>query len=74
MKRLRTARPSALASPGLDSVGHAYYSPDLAPRDYFLFSNLEKEPRGGRFGYETRPKEAVDARFETTERSYFREA
>ncbi|GBP65691.1 Histone-lysine N-methyltransferase SETMAR [Eumeta japonica] len=46
-----TARVSrqALKDTGFSEIDHPPYSPDLAPSDYFLFSNLKKELRGRRF-------------------------
>ncbi|GBP03609.1 hypothetical protein EVAR_17339_1 [Eumeta japonica] len=40
------------------------YSPDLAPSDYFLFSNLKKELRGRRFVDDNQMKMAVESHFE----------
>ncbi|GBP24177.1 Histone-lysine N-methyltransferase SETMAR [Eumeta japonica] len=39
----------ALKDTGFSEIDHPPYSPDLAPSDYFLFSNLKKELRGRRF-------------------------
>ncbi|GBP88766.1 Histone-lysine N-methyltransferase SETMAR [Eumeta japonica] len=48
---VHTARVSrqALKDTGFSEIDHPPYSPDLAPSDYFLFSNLKKELRGRRF-------------------------
>ncbi|GBP49432.1 Histone-lysine N-methyltransferase SETMAR [Eumeta japonica] len=42
---VHTARVSrqALKDTGFSEIDHQPYSPDLAPSDYFLFSNLKKE-------------------------------
>lgn len=35
---------------GYEILPHPAYSPDLAPSDYYLFSNLKKDKRGIKFG------------------------
>jgi [histone H3]-lysine36 N-dimethyltransferase SETMAR len=34
---------------GFTELNHPAYSPDIAPTDYYLFSNLKKFPRGKNF-------------------------
>ena len=34
---------------GYELIPHPTYSPDLAPRDFFLFPNLKKDIRGPHF-------------------------
>lgn len=47
-----------LASQKLELTGHAPYSPDLAPNDFFLFPTIKAKLRGQRF---TSPEDAVEA-------------
>ena len=39
----------AVEQNGYELIPHPAYSPDLAPSDFFLFSNLKKDMRGRRF-------------------------
>ncbi|GBP15450.1 Putative uncharacterized protein FLJ37770 [Eumeta japonica] len=61
-----TARVSrqALKDTGFSEIDHPPYSPDLAPSDYFLFSNLKKELRGRTFVDDNQMKMAVESHFE----------
>ncbi|GBP45197.1 Mariner Mos1 transposase [Eumeta japonica] len=63
---VHTARVSrqALKNTGFSEIDHPPYSPDLAPSDYFLFSNLKKELRGRRFVDDNQMKMAVESHFE----------
>lgn len=66
----RVAR-QALKEIGFDEIDHPPYSPDLAPSDYFLFSNLKRELRGKRFGSDEEMKAAVQEHFEGQSKEYF---
>ncbi|GBP26468.1 Histone-lysine N-methyltransferase SETMAR [Eumeta japonica] len=70
---VHTARVSrqALKDTGLSEIDHLPYSPDLAPSDYFLFSNLKKELRGRRFVDDNQMKMAVESHFDCKEKEYF---
>ncbi|GBP13825.1 Mariner Mos1 transposase [Eumeta japonica] len=70
---VNTARISrqALKDTGFSEIEHPPYSPDLAPSDYFLFSNLKKELRGRRFVDDNQMKMAVESHFDCTEKEYF---
>ncbi|GBP21071.1 hypothetical protein EVAR_11102_1 [Eumeta japonica] len=70
---LSTRRVSrqALKDTGFSEIDHPPYSPDLAPRDYFLFSNLKKELRGRRFLDDNQMKMAVESHFDCKEKEYF---
>lgn len=70
---VHTARVSrqALKDTGFSTIDHPPYSPDLAPSDFFLFSNLKKELRGRRFADENEIKAAVESHFEGKEKEYF---
>ncbi|GBP20642.1 Histone-lysine N-methyltransferase SETMAR [Eumeta japonica] len=58
----RPGRPvTALKDTGFSEIDHPPYSPDLAPSDYFLFSNLKKELRGRRFVDDNQMKMAVES-------------
>ncbi|GBP86712.1 Histone-lysine N-methyltransferase SETMAR [Eumeta japonica] len=63
---VHTARVSrqALKDTGFSEIDHPPYSPDLAPSDYYLFSNLKKELRGRRFVDDNQMKMAVKSHFE----------
>ncbi|GBP07735.1 Histone-lysine N-methyltransferase SETMAR [Eumeta japonica] len=66
---VHTARVSrqALKDTGFSEIDHPPYSPDLAPSDYFLFSNLKKELRGRRFVDDNQMKMAVESHFDCKE-------
>ncbi|GBP09864.1 Histone-lysine N-methyltransferase SETMAR [Eumeta japonica] len=70
---VQTARVSrqALKDTGFSEIDHPPYSPDLAPRDYFLFSKLKKELRGHRFVDDNQMKMAVESHFDCEEKEYF---
>ncbi|GBP79375.1 Mariner Mos1 transposase [Eumeta japonica] len=70
---VHTARVSrqALMDTGFSEIDHPPYSPDLAPSDYFLFSNLKKELRGHRFVDDNQMKMAVESHFDCKEKEYF---
>lgn len=70
---VHTARVSrqTLKDTGFSEIDHPPYSPDLAPSDYFLFSNLKKELRGRRFANNNEMKAAVESHFEGKEKEYF---
>ncbi|GBP26648.1 Histone-lysine N-methyltransferase SETMAR [Eumeta japonica] len=70
---VHTARVSrqALKDTGFSEIDHPPYSPDLAPSDYFLFSNLKKELRGHRFVDDNQMKMAVESHFDCKEKEYF---
>ena len=40
---------NAVERNGYELIPHSAYSPDLAPRDFFLFPNLKKDIRGCHF-------------------------
>lgn len=66
----RVAR-DALTATGFAQIDHPPYSPDLAPSDFFLFSNLKKELRGRRFSDDNEMKSAVESHFEEKSSEYF---
>ncbi|GBP71697.1 Histone-lysine N-methyltransferase SETMAR [Eumeta japonica] len=70
---VHTARVSrqALKDTGFSEIDHPPYSLDLAPSDYFLFSNLKKELRGRRFVDDNQMKMAVESHFDCKEKEYF---
>ncbi|GFT35508.1 mariner Mos1 transposase [Trichonephila clavipes] len=51
-------------------LSHASYSPDLAPLDYFLFSNLKKWLSGQQFSIDEEVILAVNGYFEEQDCSY----
>ena len=56
---------------GLKSFSHRPYSPDLAPSDYYLFSNLKRWLCGKRFQSNEKVKCETDAYFEGLEKSSY---
>lgn len=70
---VHTARVAKLAlkETGFEEIDHPPYSPDLAPSDYFLFSNLKKDLRGKRFGSDEEMKAAVQEHFDSQNKTYF---
>ncbi|GBP61905.1 Mariner Mos1 transposase [Eumeta japonica] len=70
---VHTARVSrqVLKDTSFSEIDHPPYSPDLAPSDYFLFSNLKKELRGRRFVDDNQMKMAVESHFDCKEKEYF---
>lgn len=66
----RVAR-QALKDTGFSEIDHPPYSPDLAPSDYFLFSNLKKDLRGRRFSDDDEMKAAVNCYFEGKDKDFF---
>ncbi|GBP22242.1 Histone-lysine N-methyltransferase SETMAR [Eumeta japonica] len=60
----------ALKDTGFSEIDHPPYSPDLAPSDYFLFSNLKKELRGRRF-VDDNQMMTVESHFDCDEKEYF---
>ncbi|GBP39437.1 Histone-lysine N-methyltransferase SETMAR [Eumeta japonica] len=70
---VHTARVSrqALKDTGFSEINHPPYSPDLAPSDYFLFSNIKKQLRGRRFVDDNQMKMAVESHFDCKEKEYF---
>lgn len=70
---VHTARVArrALAETGFEEINHPPYSPDLAPSDYFLFSNLKKDLRGRRFSSDEEMKAAVNEHFDGKDGEYF---
>ena len=45
---------------GYELIPHPAYSPDLAPSDFFLFPNLEKDIRGLHFRFDDKVVMAVE--------------
>ena len=48
------------------------YSPDIAPSDYYLFSNLKRHLRGRIFGDDLELKEAVEEWFESKDSTFYK--
>ena len=55
---------AAIREAGFAELNHPAYSPDLAPSDYYLFSNLKKDLRGTRFVDDQKLTETVKGWFE----------
>ena len=49
---------------GFEFLPHPPYSPDLAPRDYFLFSDLKRMLAGKRYGSNQEVVAEIEAYFE----------
>ena len=54
------AGQAALLESGFEEMRHPAYSPDLAPSDYHLFSNVKKHLRGQRFSTDNELKYATE--------------
>jgi histone-lysine N-methyltransferase SETMAR len=54
---------AAAAECGFEIIPHPPYSPDLAPSDYHLFSNLKRFLRGRRFTSDEELKSCVETWF-----------
>lgn len=62
---------AAVRECGFEELDHPPYSPDMAPSDYYLFSNLKKELRGRKFCNDEELKAAVLSYFECLDSEYF---
>nr|XP_031826514.1 uncharacterized protein LOC116424357 [Nomia melanderi] len=51
-------------------INHPPYNPNLAPSDYFLFSKLKADLRGGKFGTDEEVKEVVNEHFRNKTSEY----
>jgi histone-lysine N-methyltransferase SETMAR len=61
----------AIRDAGFDLLNHPAYSPDIAPSDYHIFSNLKKHLRGKYFKEDADVIAAVDAFFSTQTEEFF---
>lgn len=61
----------AIRECGFQEMEHPPYSPDMAPSDYYLFSNLKKDLRGRRFHDDNELQTAVMQHFEGKTADYF---
>ena len=57
---------------GFELLLHPPYSPDLAPSDFFLFSDLKKMPAGTKFCADEEVIEETEAYFEAKDKSYYK--
>lgn len=62
---------AAAADCGFEVISHPPYSPDLAPSDYHLFSNLKKFLRGRRFTSDEELKSCVEDWFSGLPAEFF---
>lgn len=62
---------AAVADCSFEEIEHPPYSPDLAPSDYFLFSNLKKYIRGRRFMDDNELITAIEEHFDEKTNEYF---
>ncbi|XP_066257540.1 histone-lysine N-methyltransferase SETMAR-like [Euwallacea similis] len=58
---------------GFELFPHPPHSPDLAPSDYFLFSNMEKWLGGKRFANSEEVEPGIDTYLETFKASYYKQ-
>ena len=56
----------------LEELNHPPYSPDIAPSDYYLFSNLKRHLRGRIFRDDLELKEAVEEWFESKDSTFYK--
>ncbi|KAF7264992.1 hypothetical protein GWI33_021776 [Rhynchophorus ferrugineus] len=57
---------------GFELLPHPPYSPDLAPRDYFLFSDLKRMLGGKKFSSNEEVIAETQAYFEAKDKSYYK--
>ena len=57
---------------GYELIPHPAYSPDLAPSDFFLFSNLKKDIRGCHFRSDEEVVKAVENWVDGKDTDFFR--
>lgn len=57
---------------GFELLPHPPYSPDLAPSDYWLFSDLKKTLRGKRYGTDEEVIAETEAYFEGKDKSFYK--
>jgi [histone H3]-lysine36 N-dimethyltransferase SETMAR len=62
---------AAIRECGFEQINHPPYSPDLAPSDFYLFSNLKKHLRGKRFEDDNEVISAVKSYFDDQPESFF---
>ena len=53
---------------------HPPYSPDLAPSDYLLFTDLKKMLQGKRFGYNEEVISETETYFEAKDKLFYKKA
>ena len=51
---------------------HPFYSPDLAPNDYWLFTNLKRMLQGKRFGSNKEVISETEVYFEAEDKSFYK--
>ena len=57
---------------GFELLPHPPYSPDLAPSDFFLFSNLKRMLAGKKFFADEEVFEETEAYFEAKDKPYYK--
>ena len=57
---------------GFELLPHPPYSPDLAPSDFFLFSDLKRMLAGKKFCADEEVIEETEAYFEAKDKSYYK--
>ena len=57
---------------GFELLPHPPYSPDLAPSDFFLFSDLKRMLAGKKFCADEEVIEEIEAYFEAKDKSYYK--
>ena len=62
---------AAIHQTGFVELNHSAYSPDIAPIDYYLFSNLKKFLRGKNFGSNDEAIQAVEDYFNDLDSEFF---
>lgn len=66
------ATMAKLAELHFELLHHPPYSPDLAPSDYFLFSELKKSLRGIRYGSDSEVIDAANEYFEGKDKTFYK--
>ncbi|CAH2106941.1 unnamed protein product [Euphydryas editha] len=57
---------------GFELLSHPPYSPDLAPSDFFLFSDLKKILAGKKFNADEEVIAEIEVYFEAKHKSYYK--
>jgi histone-lysine N-methyltransferase SETMAR len=65
---------AAIADCGFQTINHPAYSPDVAPSDYFLFSDLKRHLRGKHFDCDETLRVAILEHFDSHSVAFWHEA
>ena len=69
--KYKVVTQKAVCDCGVLQINHTTHSPDLAPSDYYLFTNLRSHLHGTQFADNEWLKAVVEAWFEGQDRKFF---